>query len=527
MLPPLESFLDGSIRTLGFGVLEWCSDWLVNPDIYSPGGRGARWVYRPDQAHFVLAFYAVDKTGRWVYRRAYRERAKGTGKSPMVAAVACAEFLGPVIFSHFDPKTGQAVGKENLSSNVWLAACSLDGSSHTYQYIMAMLEGKAEEHYGLSVGATRILIEGEASRRIRQVTASPKSLEGPRPSFCIQEETQNWIPSEGGPVLDETIMRQLTKTSGRRIAVTNAPRPGDGSVAEMTHKYQEKIERGEAKEPGLLFDTFSLHVPDVYDREQAMPALEVMYEHAPWQDLETVWEDMNDPAMDDINVRRFFFNEMVEPKSLWITEADWDAAAQPRLHLNKRDRLCLGFRIRKGCCAVTATRLRDSATFLLKMWERPEHNAPRDWEVPYGEIDKYVRKVLDTHNVVYVCTSPNGFADVIGRWQMDYEEDDERVFEAIWLDRNKQKHSDAVETFENAIRNKRIKHEGNPDLKRHIMNCMTTEVPQGKLVRMETLHSTKYIVAAEAALLSFQGSIEAIMDGLGDDPPDNEIFGIG
>ena len=108
---------------------------------------------------------------------------------------------------------------------------------------------------------------------------------------------------------------------------------------------------------------------------------------------------------------------------------------------------------------------------------------------------------------------------------MDYEED--VVFEAIWLDRNKQKHADAVENFECAIRDKRLKHQGNPDMKRHVMNTFTTEAPQGKLIRMEDIHSKKFIVAAEAALLSFQGMIEAIEDGLGDDPLDNEIRGIG
>lgn len=524
MLPSLDDFLTGKIKTLGWGVLDWCTKWLVNPDIYSPGGKGAPWIFRLDQAHFILAFYSVDDKGEWVYRRAYRERAKGTGKSPMVAAIACAEFLGPVRFSHFDPDTGQPVGVENESSMIWLAACSLEGSSHTYQYIMGMLEGKAEEAYGLDVGATRILIPGQSYRRIKQVTASPRSLEGPRPTFCIQEETQNWVPAEGGPVLDETIGRQLTKTDSRRIAVTNAPRPGEGSVAELTHHYQKAIEDGEVDEPGLLFDTFAIHVDNIYDKEQVMPALKTMYEHAPWQNLKTIWRDINDPSFDEINSRRFFFNEIVEPKALWLSEETWDAAKHPKLQLNKRDKIALGFRVRKYCSAVVATRLKDGATFLLKLWEKPRE-APRDWEVDYTEIDKFMRKTIDTHAVVYVMTSPNGFADGIGRWQADYE--DEVVFEAIWLDRNKVKHADAVEVFECAVRDRRFKHTGDPELRRHVMNAFSTEAPQGTLIRMETLHSKKFIVAAEAALLSFQGMIEAIEDGLGDDPPDNYIFGIG
>ena len=440
----------------------------------------------------------------------------------MVAAIACAEFLGPARLSHFDA-AGNPVGKRRTNAVIWLAACSLDGSSHTYQYIRDMLSGPAEQEYQLDIGMTRTLIKGEGhGYLVKQVTASPKSLEGPRPTFVIQEETQNWTPAEQGPELDAVIHRGLGKVDGRRIAVTNAPEPGKGSVAEMTHQYQKQIEDGEAIETGLLFDTFMIHVPNIYDKEQAYPALQEMYKHAYWQNLERIWRDINDPAHSEIDSRRFYFNEMVEPKALWIPEAVWDEAGDYRLHLNKRDKVALGFRVRKYCAAVTATRLKDGATFLLKLWEKPE-DSDRTWEVPYAEIDKFVRKTISkTHTVVYVMTSPNGFADGIGRWQAEYE--DEVTFEAIWLDRNKVKHADAVDAFDCAVRDRRLKHTGDPDLKRHVMNCFVTEVPQGNLIRMETTHSKRFIVAAEAALLSFQGSIEAIQDGLGDDPPDNYAF---
>lgn len=79
MLPSLQDFMSGKIKTLGWEILNWCSDWLVNPD---GDQKGERWIFQPDQAHFILAFYAVDSNGEWIYRRAYRERAKGTGKVP-------------------------------------------------------------------------------------------------------------------------------------------------------------------------------------------------------------------------------------------------------------------------------------------------------------------------------------------------------------------------------------------------------------------------------------------------------------
>lgn len=504
--------------TLGWDVLAWATQNLNQPD---GEGKGDPWVFQPDQALFVLWFYAVDSRGKFLYRRAYRERAKGSGKSPMVAAIACAEFLGPVKFSHFD-ESGQARGKPNHDSHIQLAAVSEKQCKGTFAFIQEMLSGCALK-YNIDVGMTRVQLNNKGSDRvIEMITANHRSQEGLRPSFAVFEETQHWLPSEKGPEFAGTVRRNLRKLGGRSIEVTNAPEPGLGTVAEETHEFQKQIDAGTARNTGLLFDSYSIHVDDIYDKDQAMAGLAAMYQNAPWIDLEETFGEICDPATREVDARRFYFNEILPPNEMWIPGPIWEKSSVQRMQLNKRDKICLGFRIRKHCAAIVATRLKDSAVFLLKLWERPEHDAPRDWEVPYGEVDKEMRKLLDTYNVVYMMSSPNGFADVIGRWAMDYES--EITFEALWMDRNKQKHADAVDVFESAVRDQRIKHTGDANLKRHIMNCFVNEAPQGRLVRMETYQSKRFIVAAEAAILSFHGALEALEDGLLADAPDRQFF---
>ena len=56
----------GEFPTLGWGVLEWYTEFLAQPDIsyYKP------LVLTDEQAQFVLNFYRLDPlTGRRVYRR--------------------------------------------------------------------------------------------------------------------------------------------------------------------------------------------------------------------------------------------------------------------------------------------------------------------------------------------------------------------------------------------------------------------------------------------------------------------------
>lgn len=503
--------------TIGWQVLDWCSANLTQPD---GDNKGDPWEFMYDQAHFILWFYAVDAEGEWLYRRAYRERAKGTGKTPMVSAIACAELLGPAQFSHFDAN-GKAVGKPRTDPVIWLAAISLLGTNHTYDYITGMLEGDVQYKYDLDVGATRIKRRDGSKGSIRQVTASPKSLEGPRPTFVICEETQHWTPNDGGHKLVAAIHRGLGKTNGRRIEVTNAPVPGERSVAELTHEFWADVCNGDDKAEGLLFDTFSIHVDDIYDHDQAMPALLEMYKNAPWQNLKRLWRDINDlSSHSELDSRRFFFNETVAPDEMWIKAEEWDAAASGS-RLSKKHKIALGFRYTKEAAAVIATRLQDNHVFVLKIWERPtSSDVPRSWEVPVPEIDSFVRRCIDMYKVVYVMTSPNGFKDVIGRWEESYPE---VVFEAIWLDKNKTKHSMAEETFRSALRGLRVKHDGNLDLRRHVLNTFTSETPQGTVIRPETRHSRRYIVAAEAAMLSVLGAVEAIADGLLAEGADTEL----
>lgn len=521
--------------TLGWEILQWSSRMLVNPDSVG-GDKDARWIYKPDQVKFLLWLYAVNERGEWLYTQAYRERAKGTGKSPMVAAIACAEFLAKVVFSHFECEHGKtkhahcegskAIGKEQMDAVIWLAACSESGTDHTYAYILGMLDGPAKHEYNLDVGATRIIFKGgRRNRTIKQVTASPASLQGPRPTFVICEETQEWTPGKDGPALMRAIILGVGKTNGRYVEVTNAPPPGQGTVAEVTHKQYADSQAGLAVDPGLLFDTFTIHIDDVFDEAQAIPALEIMYADAPWQPVHLLFQRFFNKGLSDTDIRRFYFNELVAPNALWISEKAWDneKIKKPQMKLKKWHMISLGFKARKGCVAIVATRLDDNAVFVLKTWEKPA-DARRGWEVPYVKVDNAMRKILDSQNVYSVVASPENYQEIVGRWSIDYEGD--VVVEELWTTRNRQKTADNIEQFETAVSAQRMKHDGNETLRRHVMNCFVEEAPQGRLIYMDTPYSSRYIVAAEAAVLSMHAAQVAIEEGAlkGDDDGWMQVF---
>ena len=58
--------------TIGWQVLGWVAEWITTPD-------GGPFMFTPEQARFVLFFYAIDSRGRFKYRNAVLQRLKGWG----------------------------------------------------------------------------------------------------------------------------------------------------------------------------------------------------------------------------------------------------------------------------------------------------------------------------------------------------------------------------------------------------------------------------------------------------------------
>lgn len=63
-------------KTLGWEVAAWCTKYLAN---ITPGKDGKPWEFTLEQLRFLLWWYAVDGTGRFIYRNGVLQRLKGWG----------------------------------------------------------------------------------------------------------------------------------------------------------------------------------------------------------------------------------------------------------------------------------------------------------------------------------------------------------------------------------------------------------------------------------------------------------------
>lgn len=486
-------------KTLGWDILDWASTYLAHPD---GDNRGGNWVYTNEQAKFLLWFYALDDLGRFIYRRALLGRIKGWGKSPFVASIACAELLGPVKFDGWGAD-GRAIGRPQPSPIIQIFAISTDQVENSYEPLMVMLsEGEASRAYNIDVMRTKVVAHGRG--QIEKVTASPRSREGRQTTFAIADETHLWVPAENGPELAAVMRRNLAKKDARSIETTNAPVPGQMSVAEGSY---DAAERGVE---GLLFDSVESECDNIYDEHQFKAAVRRAAGDAVWIPVHRYWEEVQDPVNTEADMRRFYLNQRTKAVTQWLKDAAWKACEKQVKRLKPTDKIALGFKgaHRNGAAVLVACRLTDMSLHIVKMWERPE-NAPNSWEVPSYEVDQKVRSVMENFDVYYLVAEPTGWQDVIGKWAAEFPD---ITVKELWQTQNSL-FCKAVEQFESAVHDRRLCYPANADLTRHILNTHAYEVPQGKQIRKQTEKSHQYISGAIASVVAVEAAVKAIEDG--------------
>jgi hypothetical protein len=499
--------LDGSIKTLGWGVVAWVEAFCRQPD----GDQvGEPFYLTPEQVNFLLWFYAVDERGRFLYRRGVLRRSKGWGKSPFLGALCLAELCGPVRFGGFDA-SGEPVGIEHPAPWVNIAGVSETQTLNTMSAILAMAEnGPLGDE--LDLGLTRIFRPGGG--RLIPISSSSSTAEGARPSFAVLDETHHWTESNGGAKLARTIRRNLAKSRdgmARAVETTNAHGPGEDSVAELSYLAHLAMKEGRTRSEGLLYD--SREAPsdvDLADPEQVMEALKGAYGDATWVDLERIREEVYDPGTPPEEARRFYLNQIVAAADSWIAPAEWDANASPDIAiLEPGQTVTLGFDggLRDDSSALVAVRVSDGAPFLLGLWEKPEGPQGEGWEVDKGAVRDLVDHAFSTFDVVAFFSDVAYWETDVDLWRDEYAE---RLLvkattkhAVAWDMRGHQADTvRAVESLHRAILDGESPHDGDARLRRHVLNARRRPNRWGVSFGKETRESPKKVDALAAFVLA-------------------------
>lgn len=524
----------GEYPTLGREALAWMTRNLARPDCpeYAP------LILTPEQAQFVLRYYRLDPaTGRRRYRRAVWSRPKGHGKSPVMAAIAAFEALGDAVPDGWDAN-GRPVGRPWWTVRtpwVQLAAVSEDQTANAFLPLLEMLRnGHAIDEYpGLDPLETFVVLP---HGRIEYITSAARSREGNRPVWCGLDQTEAWVPSNGGVKLAAVLRRNLGKVGGSSIESPNAFQPGEGSVAEESAAYASQIVEGRVRDDGLLYDHREAPADtDLGDRESLLSGLRHAYgdsaiEAGGWVDLERIVAEIWDPATDPMDARRYYLNQVIAASDAWITSPEWLACAAVDAVVHDGAAVTLGFDGSRGrvkgkadATALIGCRVRDGHLFEIgarSVWEPGPHDS-QDWAPPVAEIDAAVQLAFRKYNVVGFFADPSaGWSEHIARWEARYGsrlrvKASQRQPISAWPAGKHTSAIEAVRTLGLAIVNGECTHDGSSALTRHVLNARRRQIRSGYLLYKAYPDSPDKIDAAYAAVMAWRARLDAVSMGLG------------
>ncbi|WP_336790441.1 hypothetical protein [Gordonia malaquae] len=538
---PWKPSAPDEVPTLGWYALDWIAENLAAP---------AKMVYEPfvpyrEQEDFILRWYEINPaTGRFKNQRGLIGRPRGWGKSPLLAAIAALEGLGDVLFDGWDAD-GQPVGRPWSTVRtplVHIAAVSEDQTRNTWQPLLEMLrEGPVIDNYrGLDPLDTFVVLP---KGRMEMITASARSTKGAPVTFATLDQTEEWVPSNGGPRLAQAIRTNAAKNGGRTIESPNAFIPGENSVAEESAAYASAIREGRSRNKDLLLDHREAPADtDMSDRESLTHGLRVAYGdssghpdgcvlHDPpcapgHVDLETLIARIWDPTSDVQVVRSDFLNQITHASDSWISQPEWSACLDVDAVLSDGDPIVLGFDGSRGrargkadATALVGCRVSDGLLFEVRVWEQPDGPAGKDWTPNATEVDVTVQQCFERYKVVGFYADPSGWTEHIARWESRYGRrlkvratQGEPI--SVWPRGKTSNVGHAVEAFHSAVVNGEVKHDGGPAIGRHILNARRRSTRTGYLIFKAYPDSPEKIDAAYAAVMAWKARLDALAAGL-------------
>lgn len=536
--------------TLGWGVLSWMSQYVNTPGGHDDPERLKTLIamseagipvsenmFLPtdEQVRLILWWYAVDETGAYAYREGVIRRLKGWGKDPFAAALSLAELCGPVAFSHFDAD-GQPVGRVRHAPWITVAAVSQDQTKNTFSLFPVMISKKLKTDYALDVN--RFIIYSAAGGRIEAATSSPASMEGNRPTFVIQNETQWWGTgpdgkSNEGHAMAEVIEGNMTKVDGARtLSICNAHVPGTDTIAERSYNQWQDVQTGKAVDTGLMYD--ALEAPADTPVSEIPSAKEDPEGHAAGMQRlrdgilvargDSTWLPVDDIIMSIMSIknpvsesRRKFLNQVNATEDSWISPQQWDrlALVDPVFALQPKQKIALGFDGSKSndWTALVACRIEDGMLFLIKAWDPSKYGG----EVPREEVDNTVRSMFERYDVVAFRADVKEFEAYVDQWSREYKRKlkvNASPNNPVAFDMRGQQKRFAFdcERLEDAVIEREVCHDGNPVLRQHVLNAKRHPTSYDAIsIRKITKDSSKKIDAAVCAVLAFGARHDYLM----------------
>lgn len=541
MWTPLDE--NDEFPTLGYDVADWMTEFLLRPDAedYEP------FIPTQEQIDFLVRLYELDPvTGKRVKHRAVLSRPRGWGKSPFVAAICCVEAMGPVLCDGWD-SDGQPVGvpwSRFRTPLVQVTATTDDQTDNTWVPLLEMLRGSpAEDEYGVDAMDSFVALR---RGKIETRTSSATSVKGARAVMAALDQTETWLPGNGGQKLAKTLRNNATKLGGLTVETPNAFTIGERSVAETTARFGELVSLGKVKNEAartLLYDHRGASLDtDIAERASLIEGLRVAYGdasgdprgcviHEPpctpgWVDIERTADDFWAPDADPSEMSADFLNQISSASDAWLTMPELRAVEDRDKTISSTEPITLGFdgsEGRKLGIADSTVLIGYSVTqkhlFKIGIWAQPDGPKGEGWKPPRLEIEQKIQETFDKYNVVGFYADPSaGWAGDVKAWEACYSKRLKAKISVNEPIRYSQRNVTATcENFAqllSAIQEQRVTYDGSPDMTAHFLNARKSPRAAGYILdKPADDKDYSKIDATWGSMFAFKAGLDAVGKG--------------
>lgn len=393
-------------------------------------------------------------------------------------------------------------------------SCAGDRDQARIVFGMAKRMVELEPELTAAVKVYRDAIEYQPNGSVyRVLSAEAYTKEGLNPSLVLFDEVHVqpnddlWnVMTLGSGTRRQPLILGIT-TAGVRSDAT-----GGDSLCYRLYQYGQQVASGEVDDPSFFFRWWE---PATVD--------------ADWRNHD-VWAEAN-PALGDFlfvedfetsarttpenEFRTKRLNQWVNQRSAWLPQGAWAACADLDRVVEDGEEVTVGF---DGSYSGDSTALVGCTTvehhlFVINAWERNDSDDP-EWRVPISEVEDAVRRACGRWRVREVDCDPF-------RWQRSMEALEEEGWPIVeWPTTSPARMVPACAKFYDAVMERRVTHDGDPRLARHIDHCILKTDGKGPRIVKEHKMSPRKIDLAVCAVVAHDRATAAVES----DPPAEPEF---
>ena len=355
---------------------------------------------------------------------------------------------------------------------------------------------------GSIIAATGLMDVKTQGAEIYSVAADAPRHEGLSPTMVLFDELHAQPNRELFDVM--SLAQGARGKAATLIAITTAGvktenQTGNDSIAYSLYQYGQKVARGEIIDPTFFMAWYEA-------------AAEADYR------LEETWKQAN-PGFDDICAKTDFesavlrtpeaefrtkrCNQWVSSQSSWLPVGAWEDLAG-EVEISPDEYYILGFdgsyaNDSTAICVVTIPQDDEIPKVkLVKTWEKNFGVDDDSWRVPIEEVKQEIIKYVQNNpKVREIACDPF-------RWQSMMQELQDLGYPIVEYKTNLLNLMiPATQKVFEAVTEKRLVHDGNPALARHIENCVVKTDHRGPRITKESPNSKRKIDNAVAFVIAY------------------------